>query len=199
MDENKNIIDEYKEELEELRLEEKKAKKSNNVVATVVAELASIDVLIPFVLYTILNVGDEKGSSKKKNVNKKNAQTYLVENIKTLVDRGQNLVGIVDSMNKYVEVKKQQVQELGKDNVSTDKVEVLEVIRPYVQGKGREKIDKAIYANEKINSLKVRANKDMLTDFQDMTEILALIQSDTGGQVKEALIKLKNIMEILKS
>ncbi|PAB58250.1 hypothetical protein [Anaeromicrobium sediminis] len=204
MDENNNIIDvdenELDElELDELELEEEIGKKQNNVVANVVGELASMDVILPLVVYAVLNKDDIIGKKNKKSSKKdKKTQAYLVENMSTIVDRGQNIVGMIDSVNKYMERKQQEATALGMEKASNDKVEILEVVRPYVKGKGRNKIDRAIAANEKIKKLKSREEKDILSNVQDVTDILALVQSDTGDQVNEALRKVRDIMDILR-
>ncbi|MCT4593123.1 MAG: hypothetical protein N4A57_02455 [Anaeromicrobium sp.] len=205
MDENNNIIDVDENELDELELdeleleEEAVSKKQNNVVANVIGELATMDVILPLVVYVLLNKDGIIGTKDKRNSKKdKKAQAYLVENMRTIVDRGQNIVGMIDSVNKYMERKQDEVTILGKENVPNDKVEILEVVRPYVKGKGRKKIDKAIAANEKIKKLKSREEKDILSNVQDMTDILALVQSDTGDQVNDALRKVRDIMDILR-
>jgi hypothetical protein len=205
VDENNNIIDVDENELDELELdeleleEEAVSKKQNNVVANVIGELATMDVILPLVVYVLLNKDGIIGTKDKRNSKKdKKAQAYLVENMRTIVDRGQNIVGMIDSVNKYMERKQDEVTILGKENVPNDKVEILEVVRPYVKGKGRKKIDKAIAANEKIKKLKSREEKDILSNVQDMTDILALVQSDTGDQVNDALRKVRDIMDILR-
>ncbi|KXG74284.1 hypothetical protein [Thermotalea metallivorans] len=175
-------------------------------LANMISSLTSGNIWLPIVLFIMLNrEGTMKFSSDdlyRAGEILKTARPYFGDKHREVLAKTENIVDIIHSLNRYAKGEYRSEGGFGKSyhNVANKPIKVMEAIRPYMRGKGRENIDKLLTLNDRVNRLRNRdpRNRNIAEDFEYMTDILEILKADKGREVRNVLNKVHKMMEILR-
>ena len=187
-DHEKGVLDE-----DEVLHVEDLEKKEQNFYENIISSLSNKDILLPIAFFMMLTKAENKSFISK--------NEYLGDKLKGFIAESENMIDMFQQISKYLQNQKELEADGRKlDNENNKKpIELLEVIKPYVHTNEKDKIDKVLKVNEKIGRLKDKKDtkRNMIEDVENITEILETLKVDKGVQVRKALNKAKDIMEIL--
>ncbi|TCO76491.1 hypothetical protein [Marinisporobacter balticus] len=175
--------------LEEIK--DKNIEKPNTTLANMITSLFSNDKILPILLFTLL--------AKEE---KKEVKSYLGDQLKGVLGKAENMLDIMYALDGYAKNRSVSANTYNETEHQEAKsvIEVLEVIRPHVHGKGGKKIDQALMVNDRIHRLKENAKnkKNIINEFENLTDILEILEFNEGYEIREVLNKAKDIIEIMK-
>ncbi|MBF8984151.1 hypothetical protein IZY60_11440 [Lutibacter sp. B2] len=168
-------------------------KKEQNFYENIISSLSNKDILLPIAFLMMLTKAENKSFVFK--------NEYLGDKLKGFIAESENMIDMFQQISKYLQNQKElesDGRKLANEN-NKKPIELLEVIKPYVHTNEKDKIDKVLKVNEKIGRLKDKKNtkRNMIEDVENITEILETLKVDKGVQVRKALDKAKDIMQIL--
>ncbi|QEK11285.1 hypothetical protein FQB35_02265 [Crassaminicella thermophila] len=169
-------------DLEQLKDKEK----SSRALSDMISSLLSNDKILSIILFTLLRREEEKA-----------VKPYWGDKLKEVIVKAENILDIMYALNNYAKNQAEFGSQLAAKNKT---MELLEVIRPHVHGRGRQKIDQALAVNDRINRLKENSkkNRNVIQDFENIADILEILELNEGYEMKRFLDKAKRIMEILR-
>ncbi|WP_129599738.1 hypothetical protein [Anaerophilus nitritogenes] len=140
--------------------------------------------IIPIVLFGFLTKQE-----------KETGNTNLSKELKTGLEKAENIVNLLYDLHDYVG---EDDTYLALEMIKSRPFEVLQVIRPHIHGKGRHKIDQALAVHDQINRLQKNSSQNTIEKFEQVTNILEILEIEKGHEIKKMLNKTKHIMNILK-
>ncbi|MCT4619818.1 MAG: hypothetical protein N4A62_10575 [Marinisporobacter sp.] len=158
-------------------------KTSNKGLSEIITSLLSNDKILPILLYALIN-----------NQEKKTTKAYWGDQLNNIVEKAENVLDVLYALDEYTKEEHQ-------DNITYRQgqpMELLEVIRPHVHGNGREKIDQALAVNDCVSRLKGNSGNDMIEAFDNITNILEILEIKKGSDMRKTLNKAKAIIEIMR-
>ncbi|QZY54343.1 hypothetical protein [Crassaminicella profunda] len=158
-------------------------KKSNKSLTEMISNLFSNDKILPILLYALINRQE-----------KKTTKAYWGDQLKDVVGKAENVLDILYALDEYTK------DEYRADSTYTQNrpIELLEVIRPHVHGSGRQKIDQALAVNDRVSQLQENTGKNIIETFENITDILEILEIKKGSEMKRTLNKAKAIIEIMR-
>lgn len=205
-------LDMKEQEIEVLNLEDLKdikdrqTKTNNHVVANMLSTLFRGDMLLPLFLFALWNK-EGKAQTNTDDIHRtaqivKGVRPYMGEQIKEVLGKAESILDVLYALNRYAnrEYKLDGSYAQSYSNIPDKHIKILEAVRPHVRGRSREKIEKVLTVNDRINRLKQSTGekRNMLEDIENVTDILEIIQADKGYEIKKMLNKVKTIMAIMR-
>jgi len=130
------------------------------------------------------------------------AKPYFKENHKEALSKTESILDAMYSLNRLTkgEYKKDDSYRRSYQDVQDKPIKILQAVRPHMKGKSRETIDRVLTVDDRIKKLKdkSRPKRDILEDFENVTDILEALQRDKGSEVKSVLNKAKKMIEIMR-
>ncbi|QXM05149.1 hypothetical protein [Crassaminicella indica] len=157
-------------------------KKSNKSLSVMLEKLLRNDKILPILFYAWINRQE-----------KKSIEPYWTDQLKNIVEKAENLLEVLYALDDYTK-DEERYNGTYKQNKP---VELLEVIRPHVYGISRQKIDQAIAVNDCLSRLKENKG-DLIEVFENITDILEILEIKKGTDMKKTLNKAKEIIQIMK-
>ncbi|WZL72447.1 hypothetical protein QBE52_15475 [Clostridiaceae bacterium 35-E11] len=206
------VLDRENQDVEVLNLEDLKnvkdtpSKMNHPVVANMLSNLLSSEMLLPLFLFTLWN----KGGRAKANTDDihrtaqivKGVRPYMGEQINETLGKAESLLDVLYALNRYAnhEYKQNESYAQSYRSVPDKHIKILEAVRPHVRGKSKEKIEKVLTVNDRISRIKQNTGekRNMLQDIENVTDILEILQVEKGHEIKKMLNKVKTIMAIMR-
>ncbi|MDF2547276.1 MAG: hypothetical protein K0R93_2174 [Anaerosolibacter sp.] len=184
---------------------ETEVKKNNNPLANMLSGLISGNMLLPMMLFFLLNKeGFQKFNSEdiyNTAAIMKTAQPYFKDQHRQMLGKAENVLDILHAVNRLQNGEYASANRYTKSyhNVPDKPIKMMEAVRPYMKGKSRESIDKVLTLNERVNRLKNRSpgNVNIMEDIENMAGILEIISADKGYEVRDVLNKVHKMMAVL--
>ena len=129
------------------------------------------------------------------------AKPYFQNTHKEALSKTENILEALYSINKLTkgEYRKDDSYQRSFYDVEDKHVGILKAVRPHLKGKGKETIERVLTVDDRIKKLKntSQSNRNILEDFENLTDILEAIQKDKGSEVRNMLQKVKMMVEIM--
>ncbi|WP_053955750.1 hypothetical protein [Inediibacterium massiliense] len=126
---------------------------------------------------------------------KENGNINLSKELKIGLQKAENIVNLLYDLHDYVG---EDDTYLALEMIKSRPFEVLQVIRPHIQGKGKHKIDQALAVHDQMNRLQKNSSQNPIEKFEQVTNILEILEIEQGHELKQMIQKTKHIMNILR-
>lgn len=129
------------------------------------------------------------------------SKPYFKSTHKDALSKTENILDALYSLNKLAkgEYKMDDSYMKSYNDVKDKPVKILQAVRPHIKGKSRETIDRVLTVEDRVKRLKNKdRQKNILEDFDNMTDILEMIQGNKGKEVRNVITKAKQMIEIMK-
>lgn len=180
-------------------------KKQTLDIKALFSNVLSNETFLPILLLGLLSKsghlsGESQDIARSSNMLKM-TKPYFNKNHKDALSITESILDAMYSLNKLTkgEYKNEDSYVRSYENVKDKPIRILQAVQPHMKGKSRETIDKVLTVEDRIKRLKDKnRQKNILEDFEHMTDILEMIQKDKGGEVRNVLTKAKQMIEIMK-
>ncbi len=169
------------------------------------SNLLSNENFLPILMLGLLgkagNLGGETNDIARSADMLRMSKPYFNNTHKDALSKTENILDALYSLNKLAkgEYKNDESYMRSYNEVTDKPVKILQAVRPHMKGKSRETVDRVLTVEDRVKRLKDKnRQKNILEDFESMTDILEMIQKDKGGEVRNVLTKAKQMIEIMK-
>ncbi|HHY90073.1 MAG TPA: hypothetical protein GX503_00260 [Clostridiales bacterium] len=163
------------------------------------------NMLLPIALYTLF-YRNGQGKLKTDEMVRttqivKSVKPYFKSKPREVLAKTESILEIFNALNRYLkgEYKIEKNSEFDAQSVSNKPVKILEAVRPHLKGEGKERIEKMLLLNDRINRLKNSSGgkRNLIEDAENITDILETLQHEKGREIRELINKTKEIMKII--
>ena len=181
------------------------SKKSGPDLKAMFSNILTNENLLPILLIGLLTKsGQISGSTDdiaRSSEMLKMAKPYFKETHKDALSKTENILDALYSINKLTkgEYRGDESYRKSYDDVQDKPIKILQAVRPHMKGRSRDTIEKVLTVEDRIKRLKDKnKEKNILEDFESMTDILEVLQKDKGSEVRNVITKAKQMINIMR-
>lgn len=121
-----------------------------------------------------------------------NTRSMLV-GIGSLLNAAENLYGINQGVHK------EKAKAISKVSSPKQTIKMLETLAPYLEGTGRENVNKILSVNNKMDRIKNNKGGNLLQNGQDMIDMLDMLNVKKAKEIKNNINQIKAVMKLINN
>ncbi len=163
------------------------------------------NMIIPIALYALLNQNGQVKAESEDIVRTaeivKSVKPYFQNRPRELLAKAESILDILQAFNRYTQKEyiaeaynTQEVKE-----IPNKPIKVLEAVKPHLKGESKDKVEKLLVLNDRMNRLKESSGekRNLIEDAENIMDILEVLQYEKGQEIRELLNKTKEVMKIV--